>query len=59
MYSIGKFSKETGISISTLRRWDKENIYKPTFVTEGGTLSIDTNTTTRKQFITGGPSCRI
>lgn len=37
MYSIGKFSKETGISISTLRRWDKENIYKPTFVTEGGT----------------------
>ena len=37
LYSIGKFSKETGISISTLRRWDKENIYKPTFVTEGGT----------------------
>ena len=37
LYSIAKFSKETGISISTLRRWDKENIYKPTFVTEGGT----------------------
>lgn len=26
LYSIGKFSKETGISISTLRRWDKEII---------------------------------
>ena len=37
LYSIDKFSKQTGISISTLRRWDKENIYKPTFVTEGGT----------------------
>lgn len=37
MYSIGKFAKETGVSISTLRRWNKEGTLLPAFVSEGGT----------------------
>lgn len=37
LYSIGKFAKETGVSISTLRRWDKEGKLLPAFVSEGGT----------------------
>ena len=37
MYSVGKFAKETGLSISTLRRWDKEGKLKPAHVTEGRT----------------------
>lgn len=37
MYSIGKFSKKAGVSIQTLRRWDKENILKPAYVTQGKT----------------------
>lgn len=37
MYSVGKFAKETGLSISTLRRWDKEGKLKPVHVTEGRT----------------------
>lgn len=36
-YKIGEFSKKTGLSISTLRRWDKEGKLKPAKVTEGGT----------------------
>jgi predicted site-specific integrase-resolvase len=31
MYKIGQFSKLTGISISTLRMWDKKGILKPEF----------------------------
>ena len=37
MYAIGKFSKATGISTSTLRRWDREDKFKPAFVSDGGT----------------------
>lgn len=37
MLSIGKFSKESGLSISTLRRWDKEGSLKPYFVSGKGT----------------------
>ena len=37
MYAIGKFSKATGISTSTLRRWDREDKSKPAFVSDGGT----------------------
>ena len=37
LYSIGKFAKETGVSISTLRRWNKEGTLLPAFVSEGGT----------------------
>lgn len=37
LYTIGKFAKETGVSISTLRRWDKEGKLLPAFVSEGGT----------------------
>lgn len=37
MLSIGKFSKESGLSISTLRRWDKEGSLKPCFVSGKGT----------------------
>ena len=36
MYKIGKFSKLTGISISTLRMWDKKGILKPEFKTPRG-----------------------
>jgi predicted site-specific integrase-resolvase len=36
MYKIGKFSKLTGISISTLREWDKKGILKPKFKTPKG-----------------------
>ncbi len=36
MYKIGKFSKLTVISISTLREWDKKGILKPKFKTPKG-----------------------
>jgi predicted site-specific integrase-resolvase len=36
MYKIGQFSKLTGISISTLRMWDKKGILKPEFRTPHG-----------------------
>jgi predicted site-specific integrase-resolvase len=36
MYKIGQFSKLTGISISTLRLWDKKGILKPEFKTPRG-----------------------
>jgi predicted site-specific integrase-resolvase len=36
MYKIGQFSKLTGISISTLRMWDKKGILKPEFKTPRG-----------------------
>ena len=36
-YKIGEFAEKTGISVSTLRRWDKEGKLKPSRVTDGGT----------------------
>lgn len=36
-YKIGEFADRLGISISTLRRWDKEGKLKPAKVTDGGT----------------------
>lgn len=36
MLSIGKFAKSLGVSIQTLRNWDKEGKLKPTYVTENG-----------------------
>jgi len=36
MYKIGQFSKLTGISIPTLRVWDKKEILKPEFKTPHG-----------------------
>ena len=36
MYKIGQLSKLTGISISTLRMWDKKAILKPGFKTPRG-----------------------
>ena len=36
MLSIGKFEKSLGVSIQTLRNWDKEGKLKPTYVTENG-----------------------
>lgn len=36
-YKIGEFAEKTGISVSTLRRWDKEGKLKPSKVTDGGT----------------------
>ena len=37
MYKIGHFAKLIGVSIRTLRYWDKINILKPIKVTKGGT----------------------
>ena len=34
MLSIGKFAKSVGVSIQTLRNWDKEWKLKPTYFTE-------------------------
>lgn len=36
-YKIGEFAEKSGLSISTLRRWDKEGKLKPAKVTDGGT----------------------
>lgn len=36
-YKIGDFAEMLGISIQTLRRWDKEGKLKPAKVTDGGT----------------------
>lgn len=36
MYSIGKLAKKVGISVSTLRRWDRSGALRPVLVTEGG-----------------------
>jgi putative resolvase len=36
MYKIGQFSKLTGISMNTLRQWDKKGILKPEFKTPRG-----------------------
>lgn len=35
-YSISEFSDLSGISSSTLRRYDKENTFKPAFTSKGG-----------------------
>lgn len=55
LYSIGKFSKEIGVSIQTLRDWHKSGELVPCKITNGGTryysdvqlnqyLNIDKNT---------------
>ena len=36
MYTIGKFAKKLGITVHTLRVWDKENKLKPEYVSSGG-----------------------
>jgi len=36
-YRIGEFAEKIGVSIQTLRRWDKEGTLKPAKVTIGGT----------------------
>ena len=35
-YSISEFSELSGVSKSTLRRYDKENTFKPAFTSKGG-----------------------
>lgn len=35
-YSISEFSELSGVSRSTLRRYDKENTFKPAFTSKGG-----------------------
>ena len=37
LHSIGKFAKQIGVSVHTLRQWHKENILVPAKVTRGGT----------------------
>ena len=36
-YSIGEFADKIGKTIQTLRNWDKNNTFKPAYVTAGGT----------------------
>lgn len=36
MLRIGEFAKSLGVSIQTLRNWDKEGKLKPTYITENG-----------------------
>jgi len=36
MYTIGKFAKKLGVTVHTLRVWDKENRLKPEYVSNGG-----------------------
>lgn len=36
MYSIGQFSKKTGVSIRTLRYYDEMNLLKPSYISETG-----------------------
>lgn len=35
VYSIGQLASKVGISVSTLRRWDREGLLKPELVTKG------------------------
>lgn len=37
MYKIGEFADKIGVTIQTLRNWDKDGKLKPAKVTEGGT----------------------
>ena len=34
--SIGQAAEVIGVSVSTLRRWEEEELYKPDFRTKGG-----------------------
>ena len=34
--SIGEKAKECGVSVATLRRWDKRGLLKPDIITAGG-----------------------
>ena len=36
-YSIGEFADKIGKTIQILRNWDKNNTFKPAYVTTGGT----------------------
>ena len=36
-YSIGEFADKIGKTIQTLRNWDKNNTFKPAYVTNAGT----------------------
>ena len=36
MYTIGEFAKKLGITVHTLRVWDKKNKLKPEYVSKGG-----------------------
>ena len=36
MFTIGKFAKKLGITVHTLRVWDKEDRLKPEYVSNGG-----------------------
>ena len=35
-YTIGDFSRKVGLSINTLRNWDKEGKLKPAYISSGG-----------------------
>jgi predicted site-specific integrase-resolvase len=36
IYTIGEFAKKLGITVHTLRVWDKKNKLKPEYVSNGG-----------------------
>ena len=35
-YTIGEFAKKVGLSINTLRNWDKDGKLKPSYISSGG-----------------------
>ena len=40
MYSIGEFGKQIGVTLQTLRNWDKKGELKPAHVSQGVVLDI-------------------
>lgn len=52
LYKIGEFAEKLGVTIATLRRWDKEGKLKPAKVTDGGTRYYSEQ---QYQMYTGSP----
>lgn len=53
MYSIGQFSKKTGITIRTLRYYDEQNLLKPSYISETGRRFYENEDIITLQKITG------
>ncbi|MGE7671988.1 MerR family transcriptional regulator [Lysinibacillus sp. NPDC094403] len=53
MYSIGQFSKKTGVSIRTLRYYDEMNLLKPSYISETGRRFYENEDIITLQKITG------
>ncbi|MFB7158415.1 MerR family transcriptional regulator [Lysinibacillus sp. NPDC056232] len=53
MYSIGQFSKKSGVSIRTLRYYDEMNLLKPSYISETGRRFYENEDIITLQKITG------